>query len=319
MSPDNKPRYRCTIASAVALVLLVASSLWGTTVDRIVATVDDHVITFSDYRLFYQSVYGAQPPDVVDDRALRQLIEETLIAREAKRRGIEVSEREIDRAVEEFLNKNDLTRDELLVALERDGVDFKTFREIISQHLLVSQIVRADVDAKIVISERQIEEYYEAQKRSFIDRPEYVELKAIFLLLHENSSLTEITDMKRRALMIVTMLRNGSDFDRLVEEYSDEPLKSHHGLLGKFTRGALIAPLDQRAFAMRNGEISDPIWVGDGVFILQLVERAEETYKPIEEVKDVIYGILFGQTREKIFNEWIKTLWEKSSVRIHQG
>lgn len=319
MIAKKNPRYWGTIACAVAFSLLIVPSLYGTTVERIVATVDDHVITFSDYRVFYRSLYGAEAPDTVDERVLRLLIEEKLIAREAKRRGIEVTDSEIDRAIEAFMTEHNLTPEDVAGSLEHDGIDANTLREIVSQHILASRIMSTDVDARIVISEREIEEFYEAQKRRFIDQPEYVELKGIFLLLRENASLTEITDMKRRALRIATMLRDGDDFERLVAEYSDEPLRSHRGLLGKFTRGALIPPLDQRAFSMKSGEISDPIWVGDGVFILQLVNRAEETYKPIDEVRGIIYDTLFAQKRERIFNEWIKTLWEKSSVTIHRG
>jgi parvulin-like peptidyl-prolyl isomerase len=125
--------------------------------------------------------------------------------------------------------------------------------------------------------------------------------------------------MKKRALRIVALLRDGDNFERLVDEYSDEPLKSDQGLLGKFTRGALIPPLDRKAFSMKAGEISDPVWVGDGVFILQLTNRTEESYKPLEEVKGRIHDILFRQKREKVFNDWIKALGERSSVRIYQN
>lgn len=319
MIPEKNSRYWGTIACAVVFSLLIVPSMYGATVERIVATVDDHVITFSDYRVFYRSLYSAEAPDTVDERVLRLLIEEQLIAREAKRKGIEVTDPEIDRAIEAFLTEHNLTPEDMADSLAHDGIDANTLREIVSQHILASRVMSTDVDAKIVISEREIEDFYEAEKRRFIDQPEYVELKAIFLLLREHASLTEITDMKRRALRIVTMLRNGDDFERLVAEYSDEPLRGHRGLLGKFTRGALIPPLDQRAFSMKSGEISDPIWVGDGVFILQLVNRAEETYKPIDEVRGIIYDTLFAQKRERIFNEWIKTLWEKSSITFHRG
>ena len=117
----------------------------------------------------------------------------------------------------------------------------------------------------------------------------------------------------------MALLRDGENFERLVDEYSDEPLKSHRGVLGRFARGALITPLDQKAFSMKEREISDPIWVGDGVFILQLISRSDETFKPLHQVKQTIYDTLFKQRREKVFNDWIKALWEKASVRIYQS
>jgi len=59
--------------------------------------------------------------------------------------------------------------------------------------------------------------------------------------------------------------------------------------------------------------------VGDGVFILQLVSRTQETYQPLEQVRKTIYENLFRQKREQVFNEWIKALWEKSSAKIYQS
>ncbi len=304
---------------AILLMLFFADYAHVMTVDRILATVDDQVITFGDYRLFTREFSERASGDTVDERLLRQLIEEKLMAFEAQRRGLETSETEIEKAIEEFVSRNNLSQDGLESSLKEDGLDLEKFRGIVKEKILISQILSRDVDAKVLITDSEIDAYYREHKREFLEDPEYVELKAIFLLLREGSSLTEITDMKRRALKIAGWLKDGANFDNLAEEYSDEPLRSHKGMLGRFTRGTLIPPLDQKAFTMNPGDISDPIWVGDGVFILQLVSRTEETYKQPAEVKPLIYELLFKMKREQVLNDWIKGLWEKSSVRIHQS
>lgn len=310
---------RCAFAVTVGLFFLLPGVSRGTTVDRILATIDDQVITLADYKLFTGAFQSRQSDDGIDEKLLRQLIEEKLIAIEAKRRGMEAPDEEVEKTIEEFRSLNDLSTDDLETFLKEDGIDLEKFRTIVKERILISEILGTEVDGKVLIYDQEIEEYYLSHLQEFIESPEHVELKAIFLLLRDGSSLTEITDMKRRALRIVAFLREGDNFDRLVDEYSDEPLKSHGGVLGKFTRGALIDPLDQKAFSMKPGEISDPVWVGDGVFILQLIKRAAETYKPLQEVKPLIHEILFRQKREKAFNDWIKLLWEKSSVKIFQS
>lgn len=70
---------------------------------------------------------------------------------------------------------------------------------------------------------------------------------------------------------------------------------------------------------MKVGEISDPVWVSEGVYILQLTGRSAESFKKIEEVKPGIRDYLYKQKREKLYNEWIKTLWERSTVTIKQS
>jgi parvulin-like peptidyl-prolyl isomerase len=316
----SRPYHVCYALTLTFVLLLTSLGISrGTTVDRILATIDDQVITYADYILFTKDFISAQSHDSVDEKLLRQLIEEKLMALEARRKGIEASDGEVEKTIEEFTMTNNLSRDDLESLLKEDGIDLEKFRIIVKDRILISRILENEVDARVLVTDTEIGEFYLSNKKEFLDSPEYVELNAIFLLLRDRSTLTEITDMKRRALRLVALLREGNDFEHLVDEYSDDPLRSNRGALGKFTRGALIPPLDRKAFSMKKGEISDPLWVGDGVFILQLVERTEETYKTVEEVRGTIHGILFKQKREKVFNDWIKALWEKSSVKIFQG
>jgi parvulin-like peptidyl-prolyl isomerase len=309
----------CVFVLTVTAIVSFTGGAQGETVDRILATIDDQIITLADYKLFYKGLSDRLPNEGVDEKVLRQLMEEKMIAHEAKRRGLEAPDGEIEKMIEEFKSQNNLTAETFDAYLKDDGIDLEKFRAMVRERILISQILSTDVDAKVLIADREVEEFYLSHKREFLDNPEYVELNAIFILIREGSSVTEITDMKRRALRIVALLRDGGNFESFVDEYSDEPLKSDKGVLGKFARGALIAPLDRKAFSMNVGEISDPIWVGDGMFVLKLISRTGETYQPLEQVKKMIYDSLFRQKREKVFNDWIKALWEKSSVRIYQG
>lgn len=316
---DRSCHLFCALILTVGFFCSLPGNVRGETVDRILATIDDQVITLADYKLFSRGLGDRLIGEGVDEKALRQLMEEKLIAREAQRRGLEAPAVEVEKMIEDFKAQNNLTDDAFETYLKDDGIDLEKFRALVRERILISQILGSDVDAKVLVTDKEVEEFYLSHQREFLDNPEYVDLKAIFFLIREGSSVTEITDMKRRALRIVSLLREGGNFEVLVDEYSDEPLKSDRGVLGKFARGALIAPLDKKAFSMKTGEISDPVWVGDGVFILQLVSRTQETYQPLEQVRKTIYENLFRQKREQVFNEWIKALWEKSSAKIYQS
>ena len=183
---------------------------------------------------------------------------------------------------------------------------------------MISRLIDSDVDAKVFIGDREIDEYYRANQKEFVSSPETVDVKAIFLRLREGASVTELTDLKLKTLRVASLLQEGEYFDRLLYEYSDEPLKSNEGVLGQFTRGALVPRLDSVAFALREGETSSPVWVSEGAYILQLVRRNSEQYKTLSEVKEEIRHRLHTQKREKIFNEWRKTLWEEAFVTINQ-
>ena len=304
--------------SLLLIFLLTGESAFGLTVDRVLATVGGEIITFTEYKQFAKGS-ERENKDEVDEALLKKMMEEKIIIQEAKRKGFEASDIEVEKMVEEFKSQNGLSQEDLENFLKEEGLSINSYQQILKGKALLSKLVGSDVDSKVIIRDGEIQQSYRENKKEFLLSPQKVEVKAIFLKLREDASVTEITDLKLRALRITTLLKDGYNFDRLVNEYSDEPLRSQGGMLGKFTRGALISPLDSKAFSLKEGEISDPIWVSEGVYILQLAGKSGEIFRTFDEVKEEIYGTLYKQKRDKIYNEWIKALWEKSPITINQS
>ena len=299
--------------------LLAPASASPVTVDRVLATVDGEIITFVDYQQFANSISEIEKKDGIDERLLKGLIEEKIILQEAKRKGIEVSETEVDRSIDEFKADNGLSQDDFEKLLREDGLNIPKYKDFVKNELMSLKLIHENIDSKIIITDREIEDLYYARRKDYLICSEKLEVKAIFIRLKEDATPTEITDLKLRALKIAEQLKEGTNFDLLVEQYSDEPLKTHEGILGCFVKGALIPPLDNKVFSMKEGETSDPVWVSEGVYILRITNREPESYKTIEEVREELYNILYKQKREKLFTEWIKALWEKASVILNQG
>jgi parvulin-like peptidyl-prolyl isomerase len=288
-------------------------------VDRILATVNDEIITYADYVRFSGKSVNMTEQDWIDEDLLRRLIEDRMILSEAKKKGIQTSEEEIDKEIEEFQREQGFSQEDLEKSLKEEGLTLQMYRNSMREKITLSKLVHDEVDSKVFVAEKEIEDYFISHKQEFLVTSEAREVKAIFIRVRERASVTELTDLKRRTLEIVSRLKRGEDFDRLVEEYSDEPLKSLGGVLGTFKRGTMVSALNEKAFAMKNGETSDPLWVAEGVYILKIINSTDETYKTLSEANNEVRGKLFKQKHEKLFKEWLKTLWEKTSVTINQG
>lgn len=310
------------IYSLILMFLFSPHVSYGLTMDRVLASVNDEIITLADYKkvikILGETTHG-ENKDTVDENLLKKMIEEKLIVQEAKRRGLEAGDDEVEKVIEEFKSQNSMSQEDLEGFLKEASVDLDDYRTITKEQILSSKLVISDIDSKIIIRDEEIEEYYAANKEEFRESPERVEVKAVFLRLREGASVTEITDLKRRALKVSNLLKEGENFEGIVAEYSDEPLKSQEGFLGVFARGTLIPPLDRKAFSMQEDEISEPIWVSEGVYILYLEKKIGESFKSLDEVRKYLYGTLSERKKDKLYNEWIKALWEKSSVRINQN
>ena len=308
----------------ILLLLILTTSMltpevsYGRIVERVLATVGDEAITLADYQKFVRIAGDTDTNTIVEQDMLKKMIEEKIILREAKRKGIEVSDAEIDKTIEGAKQQYSLSPDDLEKMLQEEGTTLAAYRTTTRESIMIARLIDNDVEAKVFVGDQEIDEYYRANQREFVSCPETVEVKAIFFSLREDASVTELTDLKLKSLRVAALLQKGENFDGLLYEYSDEPLKSNEGILGQFTKGALVPPLDSVAFALREGETSSPVWVSEGAYIFQLVRRSSEQYKTLVEVKEEIRHRLHTQKREKIFNEWLKTLWEKSFVTINQ-
>ena len=297
--------------------LAAAAPSRGVTVDKVLATIDKEAVTLSDYILFAKSVGVVPNKEALDERVFRRLIEEKVILHEAARRGMATGDAEADKGVEEVRRAEGLSPEEFERELAKEGMNLQRYRTLMKDKMTAMKMVEADVDSKVAVTDKEIENAYNMNKKDYLSSPAWVETKAIFLRLGEGVTVTELTDLKRKALHISMELRNGAEFDALVERYSDEPLKSKKGVLGRFEKGALIPELDKKAFAMSAGEISDPIWVKNGVYILKLVSRSDDTFTPLRDVREEIYKRLYSQHRERIYSDWMKALWEKASITIN--
>ncbi len=308
-----------TAAACITFILFWTWGFsYGFTLDKVLAVVDNDAITLTDYLLFAKSMdAGVSEHADVNETLLKKLIEEKVILHEATRRGLEVTDAETDGMIEEVRKESGLSRDDLEKELVREGMSFKSYRKAVKERVAALKLIGMEVDSKVIVTDKEIEKYYRENREEYIASPAHAEVKAIFLKLDEDATVAEITDLKRKALKISAQLMNGQDFESLADRYNDEHLRERHGRLGEFQRGALIPQLDRKAFSMRIGETSGPLWVKEGVYIVKVVNRTDDVFKPLEEVKPEIYKHLFAQKKEKLFNEWVRSLWEKAFVTIN--
>lgn len=306
------------IAFAVALFVMTAlrSSAEAVMIDRVVATVNKEVITLSDYRRFLLQTGSSSSPETIDEDLLRKLIDEKLILFEAQKEGIETSPAEIADIIREFQKSNNLSDEEIRARLAAQAMTFAEYETLIRQHTIAFKLVDREINRKIIVTDREIDEYYETHKKQFAEKPERMLVKAILLRCSDHPTLTEVTDLKMKTLKILSELRKGEPFEKMVSRYSDEPLRAQDGLLGEIEPGTLIAELNLVTASLQEGEISRPVWTKDGVYILKMVKRIDASYSPFDEARSRIAGTLYQQKRENAYQAWLKSLWDKSSVII---
>lgn len=301
------PIFRRALLGTV-LFTIMSSETFGLTVDRVLAVVNNEIITLSDYKKQVARIDEAADPEKVNEAYLRRLIEEKLILQEAKKAGLDATEKEISLSIENFIKQIGISQQELEIRLADEGTTMSEYRQLIKENIMSLKIIDREVDAKVVVGAGDINLYYETNRDLFLETPEKVLLKAIYLKLSDNASVTEITDLKIKSLKIYDEIKRGAQFDMIAMKYKE--------IQGEFERGMLIPVLDNKIFSMKEGEVGEPVWTKDGVYIIKAVKIIGKSYKTFEAVKEDIRLKLSERRREDKYDEWVKSLWERSSVSI---
>ncbi len=151
-------------------------------VDRIVAVVNDEIITYS----MVNEAFGpyekklrenAYPLDKeiekrfkIRSNLIQQLIDQEITNQEVKRAQITVSSGEIDNYVERIKQMNSFTDEDLRKMLETEGVTLEQYKKEIRNILLRNKLIQYEVKSRIVVTQKDIDDYYEKNKDEFKDK-----------------------------------------------------------------------------------------------------------------------------------------------------
>ncbi len=295
--------------------------------DRVVAVVNDDVITQSEidgllrplYEQYMRDYSGETMTKMLAEaqgKILSQLIEDRLAYREAMKKKIEASERDIEREMSFFKQRfgNEI---QLEKALESENTSVADLRERLKKQALIRKLHDSEVRSKIIISPKEQEAYY-AEHLSEFSSQEQVRVSSLTIKKSDESREKGIADEPAQARLksLQDKIQKGEDFDKLVQENSEDR-HSDQGSQGNWIlHGQMIPALDEVIFKTPIGSVTEIIETPIGYHIFKVVERKENLQKSYEQSRDQIYEILFRKKSEERFSAWMETLKKSAYIAI---
>ena len=301
------------------LTLFIAGLVEAATADRIVAIVNDDVITAADVASHVAELLDAQPPnaankpDVADvqQAMLRHLIEQRLILQEAKRVGITVGPGDIAERIEQIRKK--FASDEALeTALAQSNLTREQLKEQVSQQLMVDRLIDAKVRSTISVSPQEVATELER-------RPETVKpgdrVRASHILIRVSEQRPE---EKAKALIddLHRQLADGADFAGLAKRYSEDPHAQSGGAMGWVAQGELLPELDAALFSLQPGQLSEPIKTRLGFHLVRVEERRTATSLTVLEANNAVYHEIYDRKLKEALRRWVSELTRKAYIEM---
>lgn len=260
--------------------------------DRIVAVVNDEVITLSELREKLESVehqlraQGTQlpPREVLEQQMLERMVVDHIQLQFARDNGIQIDDNQLDQYLQRIAESNNMSLSEFRYAIEQDGITWRRFRENIREEMLIGRVREREVDSRIVISDAEVDNYLATPAASTQGGEEY-NVAHILLRVSEQAGPEQLLRVRARAEQALSQLQRGDDFARVAASFSDAPDAMSGGMLGPRPLEHLPALYANALQNMQAGAISGVLQSPAGYHIIKLIERsaAGKSMQPLRQ------------------------------------
>ena len=316
----------CVVIAMGMLMIATVMPVSGEVVDRIVAIVNDDVITLSELNNTFEpymkrieaSLTGKDKEKVLAEgrtTILNRMIDNKLIEQEAKKSGIIIKDDEAMGVIREMLKSRKMQMPDLLQALDKDGMTFDAYKQDLKEQLQRQQLVRREIRSKLVVTDDEIGEYYR-QHRDEYEGKEALRIKQILLPVPPGTDPAIRERARELAESILKRIKNGEPFEELATQFSQGPATAAGGDIGFVEKGHMLPEVEKVALGLEIGGVSPVIDSPQGFYIIQVIDKRGAGLKPVTEVRQEIQNKLEEEKAAKKFDQWVIDLRNKSLVDI---
>jgi len=310
----------------VFTVLLGALPLWGQQLDRlqrnqVAAVVNNTVITAGMVDDNISIPPNAQVlPDVMERfraSTLETLINMELVLQEYNEQKFSLPDSIFQQRIKEAMHRDGFpTRSSLVRKLKADGKTYEEYareqREQIIRRIMLTEFASPK---GIVISPRRIENYYIANKNQY-RRDVQIRLQMIAISSQKHGAEAS----RQLADEIHTKLMGGDSFSEMASIYSDLYAETG-GLRDELDKkgtssepGTLPKPLEDVAFSLERGQISEVIQHNNISWIIRCAEIQQQELRSLADVRDEIEKTLMDQEHKAREQKWYRKLRDKAYI-----
>jgi peptidyl-prolyl cis-trans isomerase SurA len=199
----------------------------------------------------------------------------------------------------------------------QQGIDPVEFKLNTKSQALKQMVLSREVYSHIQISTEEISKYYEAHKQDF-DRPEEVRIREI-LITSEGKKDFDMAALQKKAQEVLQKAKTGDKFEELAVKYSDGPTAKEGGDLGFFPKGKMVKEIEEVAFTLRRGQVSDIIKTKYGLVIIKVEEKHEAGIQKMDIVMNEIRDRLFSEKARPAIQAYLVKLRQKSYIQVKSG
>lgn len=251
--------------------------------------------------------------EALHDDVIQNLIDRVLIVKEFRKdekHRIPVSY--VDNHLSEIIiTQFDNDRSKFLAYLRGRGTTIREYRREVEEDIIYNYMRQQQRKSQSVVSPVKVETFYNENKDKFYQE-DAVHLRLIQLRRSEGETDGQL---RGKAEAVISRLKTGETFEDLAKELSQDTRRTKGGDWGWQKRSDLKPELSDPLFNLKKGEVTEPIIMPEGAFLLYVEDRKYAGVQPIDEVRPQIEQILIQQMARSNTEHWLERLRRNGYVK----
>ena len=318
---------------AFAVLFGVAATAWpqskqlsssGVLLDGVAAVVNDGIVLRSAVDTQTQVIseriqQGGQqlpPRNVLRQQVLERLVLQEVQMQRADRLGIKISDEMVNQALTEVAQRNKINFSDLPAVLEKQGVDYRSYRDDIRKEMTLQMLRQRDVLSRVYVSPREVDQCIAKRKASPGADNEY-NLSHILVALPSSATEQQVAALTAKAQGVYERAKKGEDFSQLAISYSDSGTALEGGALGWRKAGQLPSFVSDMIPTMQAGDVTEPIRTPSGLHIFKVLEVRGASQPAL--ISQVHARHILMTTNEVEDDETVRQKLVKIRERIEKG
>jgi peptidyl-prolyl cis-trans isomerase SurA len=291
----------------------------------VVAVVNNEVITDLDVKKRAQLIIASTGLSndsktflLVKDQVLQMLIDEKLIAAEAKSLSLEADDMDMNFAMNSIAEKNNISMNELDKYLKRINVAKDELERQIRHQLLWNKIIQSAIKPRITVSDKEVEENLNAVAKALENSREEIEqIKIAEIVLYSRKNKNQ-ANLQALTEKLYEEINKGVSFAKLARDFSQSATASSGGEIGWVYFSQLSPQFADGVKNVSNGEVSRPILLNDGIHIIKVLDKKVKVRSDIPEKinEEQIKDWLFSRKTDLQVKSYLRKLRRNGFINI---
>ena len=293
-------------------------------VNGIAAIVNGDVITYSQVRelveprerLLRSQFQGEELIAKIKEvrlAALKDLIDRQLIIQSFNKEGYQIPDHYVEQEIDQIIHDSfGGDRNTFIKTLQAQNSTLGEFTKYEKEKIMVQAMRARNAHPTTVIPPAKIDEYYRQHRDQFASKEE---VKLRMIMIPGNDTSGSSTAQKALAEEILGKLVHGAEFDGMARIYSEDSTREVGGDWGWVERKTLAPPLEQAAFNLAVGKVSNIVELGGNYYILKVEDKRGGVSRPLAEVRAEIQKKLEQEEAQRVQERWLTSLRQKAYIK----